>query len=433
MDSEGRLTDTKIADGLIQSLTGKSGKITEHKKEPKKKDQPRAFSLSDITLLASNKFGYSATDVLDACQALYETYKLTSYPRTDCAFLPESQHADASRVLAAVKAVNPALAAVVDGADPKIKSKTWDDKKITAHHGIVPTMEQGNRAALSETQRNIYDLIVLAYVAQFYPAHEYLSTTVTLDVNGETFKARGNVVTRNGWRDVYVEAEEEGAEADADGDSQNLPAMAAGDALACLKATRQDAKTKAPARFTEGTLQRAMENIHKYVSDASHKKMLRDGDGIGTSATRASIISELKRRTFLEVKGKQIVSTQLGRSMIDALPEVVKSPVLTAMYERQLLEIEQGSGTIDDFIGKQEAFIRDQVEKASKGAVRIAGAKESPKVSELHKCTSCGKGLMRRAGKKPGTFFWSCSGYPGCNHTYPDAKGKPDYSKRKEK
>ncbi|WP_017161201.1 DNA topoisomerase 3 [Xanthomonas phaseoli] len=435
LDPEGRLTDTAIANKLVESVTGQPGKVIEYKQEPKKKAQPRAYSLSDITLLASNKFGYSAADVLEVCQSLYETHKLTSYPRTDCAFLPESQHADAPRVLEAIKHVYPEVAALVDGADPKIKSKTWDDSKITAHHGIIPTMHKGGMAGLSEKERNIYDLIVRAYLAQFYPLHEYLATTVALDVAGERFEAGGKVVTRNGWRDVYAEAEEEAeGEAEAEGDGQALPSMKNGDAVSCVKATRMDAKTKAPSRFTEGTLTRAMENIHKYVTDAEHKKLLRDGDGIGTSATRASIISELKRREFLEVKGKQIVSTTLGRSMIDALPEVVKSPVLTALYERMLLAIEQGSSDVDSFIAKQEAFIREQVTKANDGAVKIAGAKEAPKVSEIHKCMACGKGLVRRAGKKAGTNFWSCSGYPTCSQTYPDAKGKPNYAiQRKEK
>jgi DNA topoisomerase-3 len=424
---EGRLTDTAIANKLVESVTGQPGKVIEYKQEPKKKAQPRAYSLSDITLLASNKYGYSAADVLDVCQSLYEAHKLTSYPRTDCAFLPESQHADAPRVLEAIKHVYPDVAGLVDGADPKIKSKTWDDSKITAHHGIIPTMHKGNMAALSEQERNIYDLIVRAYLAQFYPLHEYLATSVALDVAGERFEAGGKVITRNGWRDVYAEADEE-SEAEAESDEQALPSMKNGDAVSCVKATRIDARTKAPNRFTEGTLQRAMENIHKYVNDPEHKKLLRDGDGIGTSATRASIISELKRRSFLELKGKQIVSTTLGRSMIDALPEVVKSAVLTALYERMLKAIELGSSDVDSFIEKQEAFVSEQVAKANDGALKIAGAKEAPNVSEIHKCMACGKGLVRRAGKKVGTNFWSCSGYPTCSQTYSDAKGKPNYA-----
>jgi len=434
LDSEGRLVDTAVANALTEALTGKSGRITEYRQEVKKKAHPKAYSLSDITLVASNKFGYTAAEVLEVCQSLYES-KLTSYPRTDCNFLPESQHADAPRVLAAVKHVNPGLAALVDGADATIKSKTWDDAKITAHHGIIPTMHQGSAAGLNEKERSIYDLIVRAYLAQFYPVHEYMSTVVGLDVNGETFRAAGQVITRNGWRDVYTvdEADEgcEGGDKDAT-DSQTLPPMKQNDDVACLKATRNDSKTKPPARFTEGTLQRAMENIHKFVSEAEHKKMLRDGDGIGTSATRASIISELKRREFMEAKGKQVISTTLGRSLVDALPEVVKSPVLTALYERMLKGIEQGTSELDAFITKQEQFIREQVTKANTGSVSIAGGKDAVKVSELHKCMGCGSGLSRRAStKKKGLFWWGCSNYPTCDKTYPDLKGKPDYSKGK--
>ncbi|WP_027156703.1 DNA topoisomerase III [Methylobacter luteus] len=429
LDSEGRLVDTGIADALVEKVTGKPGIIAEYKQEAKKQNQPLAFALSDITLLASNKFGYSAEDVLNVCQTLYETHKLTSYPRTDCAYLPESQHADAVDVLEAVKHVNPELDGIVDGTDLRIKSKTWDDSKITAHHGIIPTMHKGSKAGLTDKERNIYELIVRAYLAQFYPLHEYMKTTVAAEVEGETFTASGKVVTRNGWREVFHESDEDGSKDPEEGSNQHLPAMKQGDGVTCTAAIRRDAKTKPPARFTEGTLTRAMENIHKFVSDSEHKKMLREGDGIGTSATRASILSELKRREFLALKGKQIVSTILGRSVIDALPEVVKSPVLTALYERMLKGIEQGTAELTTFIARQEAFIRDQVEKANEGAVHIAGGKEVVPVSSLHKCMACGSGLSRRPSKKKGHFWWGCSNFPTCKQTYPELKGRPDYSK----
>ena len=367
--------------------------------------------------------------MLNTCQSLYETHKLTSYPRTDCAYLPESQHADAANVLDAVKHVNPELAGLVDAADPRIKAKTWNDSKITAHHGIVPTLHKGDKAGLSERERNIYALIVRVYIAQFYPLHEYLQTTVGVDVAGETLAASGKVVTKNGWRDVYDQADEDTDKEQDDSDSQRLPTMKPGDGVTCANASRKDSKTKPPQRFTEGRLTRAMENIHKFVTDAEHKKMLREGDGIGTSATRASIIAELKRREFLETKGKQIISTILGRSVIDALPEVVKSPVLTALYERMLRGIEQGTAELAAFITKQESFIRDQVAKANSGAVTIAGGKEAAPVSSLHKCMACGAGLSRRPSKKKGHFWWGCSNYPACKQTYFDVKGRPDYSK----
>lgn len=433
LDEEGRLTNTAVADALVKSLSGQDGKITSYKQEPKTKSQPRSLSLTDITVLASRQFGYSAATVLTTCQSLYETHKITSYPRTDCAYLPESQFADAPAILEALKSVVPELESLIDGANPKIKSKTWDDDKVTAHHGIVPTVKVVDASKLSSEERAIHNIIVRYYLAQFYPVHEYLKTTVELDVAGEYFSAHGNVVTKNGWQDAFnIDASNDSEEGNSDGEdvgSQSLPRMKTGDQAACLKALRRDSKTKPPGRFTEGSLTQAMENIHKYVDDKEHKKMLRDGDGIGTSATRSSIIEELKRRNFLADKGKALVSTELGRSMIDALPEVVKSPVLTAMYERMLLGIEQGTGDMNAFMEKQEALIRDQVAKANQGSVKIAGAKQAAKVSTVNFCTQCKKGLIRRDGKKPNTHFWACSGYPTCTASFPDFKGKPNLTK----
>lgn len=429
LDNEGRLIDTNIADQLVKELTGKPASIVEYKQEAKKKPHPKAYSLTDITFAASNKFGYTGTDVLNSCQSLYETHKLTSYPRTDCGHLPESQHADAPRVLEALRHVNPGLDHLIDKTNISIKSKTWDDSKITAHHGIIPTMHKGSIAGLSEKEKNIYDLIVRSYLAQFYPVHEYKSTTVGVEVNGESFIAKGQVITLNGWRDVYtVEEEEQAGEAD-----QKLPTMKKGDKAICTQAIRNDSKTKPPARFNDGTLTVAMENIHRFVSEAEHKKLLREGDGIGTSATRASIISELMRRGFIEAKGKQIISTTIGRSLIKVLPDGVKSPVLTSLFERMMKGIEQGTTNLDVFMENQVKFVQDLVQKANEGAVSIAGVKPANPISNVHKCTSCGKGLIRRESqKKKGTFWWGCSGWSECRWTYPDSKGKPDLSKGKD-
>jgi len=429
LDSEGRLVDSAIANALVTAVTNKPGTITEYKQEAKKQNQPLVLKGTDITVIASSKYGYTAEDVLNTCQALYETHELTTYPRTDCAHLPESQHADAADTLDAIKHVMPDLAGIVDGADPRIKSKTWDDSKITAHHGIIPTMHKGNAASLSDMDRNIYDLIVRAYIAQFYSLHEFMKTTVAVEVVGEDFAVTGKVVTRNGWRDVFQDNDEDAKQDQGSSDKQALPAMAKGDAVTCAQVARNDSKTKAPSRFTEGTLLLAMENIHRFVTEPEHKKMLRDGDGIGTPATRPSILSELKRREFLVPKGKQIISTTLGRSMIDALPEVIKSPVLTALYERMLKGIELGSAELSAFLAKQEAFVRDQVTKANNGAVAIAGGTEAVAVSTVHMCKACGAGLSRRPTKKKGHYWWGCSHYPSCKQTYPDIKGRPNYNK----
>ncbi|WP_020405854.1 DNA topoisomerase III [Hahella ganghwensis] len=427
LDSEGRLVDTVVANEIVNSLKGKPGCIAEHQQEAKKQNHPLAFSLADIQAMGSKKFGYSAEDVLKICQSLYETHKLTSYPRTDCGYLPESQLLDAPQVLNAIKHVNPGLSSVIDRADVRIKSRVWNDKKVTAHHGIIPTMQKGDISKLNQREQNIYDLIVRSYVAQFFPLHEFMSTSVVADIEGETFVATGKVVTCAGWHEVFIDNDNE--DDSPQEDNQSLPQMKKGDSITCIEAERRDSKTKPPARFTEGALVKAMENIHRFVTEPEHKKMLRDGDGIGTSATRGSIIAELRRREFLEAKGKQIISTQLGRSTIDALPQVVKSPILTALYERMLKNVEQGKADLATFIAKQEAFIRDQVTKANDGAVTIAGGKEAAPVSAVFKCESCGTGLSRRPTKKKGIFWWGCANFPTCKQTYPDIKGRPNYAK----
>ena len=425
LDEEGRLIDVNIASELELRLSGKDAKVTTYEQKPKKKFHPLTFSLSQLTLTVSKKFGYTAEEVLKTCQSLYETHKLTTYPRTDCGYIPESQHSDAQDTLDTLKKINPELSELIDGADTSIKSKTWNDKKVTAHHGIIPTLHYCDKSALNPKEKSIYELIVKTYLAQFYPVHEYMNTQVEFDIDGETFKAKGNVTEVNGWKDVYQETDNESK--DDDKQEQPLPALNSGDSLTCKQVIKKDSKTKPPASFTEGTLINAMVNIHKFVDEPEDKKMLREEDGLGTEATRATIISELKNKSFLETKGKTIVSTVLGRSVVDALPEMVKSPILTALYERMLKGIEDGSASLDAFIGKQEQLIKAQVQKANSGSVVIAGAKKALPVSDKHKCKSCDAGLIRRPGKKRGSYWWGCSNYPTCEERYLDFKGKPKY------
>jgi DNA topoisomerase-3 len=232
------------------------------------------------------------------------------------------------------------------------------------------------------------------------------------------------VVTEVGWKALYA-AEPADAVDDSTGtvddaapvdDEQDLPAMRQGDRASCVRLDRKEAVTRPPARFTEGTLGKAMENIHRFVTDPAHRRMLREGDGIGTSATRASIVSELRRRNFLEARGKHIVSTTLGRSLIDAVPEVVRNPLLTAIYERMLKDIELGQGDPQAFLTKQEQFIRDQVARANDGSVTMAGDGAVP-------CPQCGKALRRIKGANG--FFWSCTDREACQHTMADKAGKP--------
>lgn len=416
---EGRLTDPELAKRILSEVKGKTGIVTACKTEEKNDPAPRPFSLGTLTFAASKRWGYGAEDVLKAAQNLYEA-KLVSYPRTDCEFLPESQHADAPAVLAAMRQVFPALGKLIDKADPSLKSRAWNDEKVTAHHGMIPTQHRGEVGRLQEIEANLYQLIARTYLAQFYPAHKYLATAVAVEVEGHNFAANGRVEVDAGWQAILKPDEPDKDDDDA---AQKLPAMQEKDPVTCTKADKKEKKTKPPPRFTEGTLVKAMETVHKFVDDNELKKLLKEEDGIGTPATRATIISELKRRGFLEAKKKTLVSTVLGRSLVDALPVEVRSPVLTALYEREFKAIQAGLSTVGEFLSRQTEFVKQQVEVAGSRATEVAGAQ----MGDGPECPSCGKGRLRRVEGSKGAF-WSCSRWraePPCKSTWEDKDGKP--------
>ena len=199
IDEQKHLVDRNIAAALLQRLKAvDQATVISCSRTPKKIAQPKVFSLADIQLAASNQFGFSAEKTLNLCQSLYETHKATSYPRTDCSFLPESQHADAKNVLTAIAKTMPSLAGIVAKCDCSIKSPTWNDKKITAHHGIIPTQQAADGSKFSEEERKIYLLIAERYLANFLPAHEYLACSIELRIATERFSAKGRLVTKLG-------------------------------------------------------------------------------------------------------------------------------------------------------------------------------------------------------------------------------------------
>ena len=363
IDEQKRLVDRCIAAALQQRLKAVGqATVVRCSRTPKKIAQPKAFSLADIQLGASNQFGFSAEKTLNLCQSLYETHKATSYPRTDCSFLPESQYADAKNVLAAIAKTMPPLAGLVAKCDCSIQSPTWNDKKITAHHGIIPTQQAADGSKFSDDERKIYRLIAERYLSNFLPAHEYLACSIELRIATERFSAKGRLVTKPGWKVVTSAADEDKA----DDEGQALPELKSGLQLPVSGIDCEEERTKPPAAFTEGTLIRAMENIHRAVNDPQSKKFLKEGDGIGTPATRAAIIAELKRKKYLEVKGKKIVATELGLHLLQVVPDVMKNPVLTALFERILREVEAGNVPLDVFIEKQKQLVINELRRLRK-------------------------------------------------------------------
>ncbi len=424
IDEENRLIDANITEIISQAVKNKTGKITGVKNEKKSQDPPMPFMLSSLQKFASSAWNWSAKKTLDTLQALYEK-KLTSYPRTDCPYLPEEEFVNAGQLVNKLKTILPAGSNLVN---LNIKHKCWNTKKITAHTGIVPTKDTTAYGSLNTDEKKLYEQIILSFYLVFAPAYEYVAMSVKLNISNYIFTASGTQVLKQGFKALAVKEEKDGEDAQ----ENSLPPMAEGDAVKSSDAGVDAKKTTPPSRFTDGTLIDAMSHIYKYITDEESKKILKETDGIGTEATRANIIEELVKREFLERKGKQIISTAQGKEIIGYLPASIKDPVLTAKWESYLSEIAAGTGNIETFLKNQADFIRIEIEKIKGLTISVSksdnykpksgGFKPSSKSKSGPACPSCKANLVILKTKN-GKPYFRCFECKSC--FWPDKNNKP--------
>ncbi|EFP2797760.1 DNA topoisomerase III [Salmonella enterica] len=376
-----------------------------------KKSAPLAFSLGSLQQACAEKFGMPAQKVLDIAQSLYETHKLTTYPRTDCGYLPVSMRDEVRAVLTALMQSDPSLKSypALAQLDISLISRIWDDKKITAHHGIIPTKQAGNLSRLSTDERNVYQLIRQHYLAQFLPQMEVDATEATFNIGGQLFRTTGNVVVVAGWKALFTEPSQT-AQLPASGNDDKeavsrLSPLQAGQTCRLQGAEEKRLQTKTPVPYNDGTLIAAMMNAASLVTDAALKKVLKENAGIGTEATRAGIIDTLVKRGFLVREKKALHSTSTGRDLVSALPSALTSPGLTALWEQLLDEVAAGRVSLEDFMAKQKAWVVQLVSQGKSQPLAMQSPPGPP-------CPECGGRTVQRQGKN-GVFF-GCVNYPLC-------------------
>ena len=412
VDTEGRILERNVAERIIIEVKNSPARISGVEQKKGMTAQRLPYSLSALQIDAGKVFGYSPQDVLDTQQSLYEK-KYTSYPRSDCDYLPENQLADSNAILKNLAALSAPFSAFAEKADRSIKSRAWNDKKISAHHAIIPTTVPPDYAALSEMEKNLYGLIARAYIAQFYPPQEFLSTKIEVSVGAEVFTASGKVILQDGWKALYQKQSADNVDAD---EAQNLPSVHEGDPVTYQEGKIQEGVTKPPPRFTPATLLKAMKEIHKFVKDKALKETLKECSGIGTEATRAEVIEVIQKRGYVRLNKNNFVPDELGISLCKILPDKIIFPDVTALWENDLDAISSGSMSVEDFSAQQEGYVRELLANAKTSTIA------PPK--NIVKCPKCSKAMVRRKGSNG--FFWACSGYPECKTTFPDKNGKPD-------
>lgn len=329
-DEEGRVLNRKLVENVAQRITNQPAKVVESEQKQTKQSAPLPYSLSALQIDAAKRFGMSAQQVLDTCQSLYEKHKLITYPRSDCRYLPMDHYGQANNVCEAIGNNSKELGQAVSGANLGLKSKAWNDKKVDAHHAIIPTPKKASHNALSGNEMKIYQQIARQYLMQFYPAAVYAEAKLVFDIAGGTFIAKGRQLVSAGWKELIGKVDDEDSSVD------TVPPLSEGSVLTCREGEIKDCKTEPPKHFTEATLLQAMTGIARFVADKELKKILKETDGLGTEATRAGILDTLFKRQLLQRKGKSILSTPAGRGLVHALPSESTFPDMTANWEHQL-------------------------------------------------------------------------------------------------
>ena len=379
----------EIADSIVNKCKGQNGEVIEVKKTTKKKYSPALYDLTELQRDANKIWGYSAKQTLNIMQRLYENHKVLTYPRTDSRYITSDIVATIPERLKAVSfGEYRAAAESLLKSGVKANKNYVDNSKVSDHHAIIPTEEKGSLANLSTEEKHIYDLVVKRFLSVLLPAYEYEQTTVTVNIGGETFTAKGNITKSKGWKRLYDNLKDEE-------DSQELPELNNGDKITVASVNKVKKQTTPPSRFNEATLLSAMENPQKYVNlgkDAA--KTLNETGGLGTVATRADIIEKLFNSFVIEKKGKDIYPTSKGKQLIDLVPEDLKSPLLTAKWESQLDNIAKGKANDKKFIGDMKTYATKLVEDVKGGTAKFHHDNATGS-----KCPNCGKYLLEVKGK----------------------------------
>ncbi|RKR64889.1 DNA topoisomerase-3 [Yokenella regensburgei] len=382
-DEEGRLLHRPLAEHVVNRIGGQPAIVTAYNDKRDSEAAPLPFSLSALQIEAAKRYALSAQNVLDICQKLYETHKLITYPRSDCRYLPEEHFAGRHAVLNAIGVHAPGLLPQ-PAVDVDTRNRCWDDKKVDAHHAIIPTARSSS-VHLSENEARVYELVARQYLMQFCTDAVYRKCQIDLDIANGKFIAKARFLAEAGWRTLLGAKER-----DEENDGTPLPVVAKDDTLLCEKGEVVERQTQPPRHFTDATLLSAMTGIARFVQDKDLKKVLRATDGLGTEATRAGIIELLFKRGFLTKKGRYIHSTDPGKALIHSLPELASRPDMTAHWESVLTQISEKQCRYQDFMYPLVGTLHELIELARGTRVSqfrglVAPGGETPKKKTFSK------------------------------------------------
>ncbi|MBR5061364.1 MAG: DNA topoisomerase 3 [Prevotella sp.] len=445
--TKGKFTSKEEGEKAFATIEGKPFTVTDVQKKKGTEAPPRLFDLTSLQVECNKKFAYSAETTLNLIQSLYEK-KITTYPRVDTQFLPDDVYPKCPNIMNGLYQTTfgntQPYAAIVRplGGKPLPKTKkVFDSSKVTDHHAIIPTGVVPK--ALSDMERNVFDLIAKRFIAAFYPDCKFSTTTVLGEVGSPEdterieFKVTGKEILSPGWRTVYASEAKTVEEDDAkkENEERTLPNFVKGES-GPHQPTLTEKWTTPPKYYTEATLLRAMETAGKFVEDEELRAALKE-NGIGRPSSRAGIIETLFKRHYIRRERKNLIATSTGIELIDIIKEeLLKSCELTGIWEKKLRDIEHRKYDAAQFVEelKQQittivndvmrenntrhiTFTTDEQPKPKKPKRQTAKKETTLKPSDTligKPCPVCGKGTIIK-----GKTAYGCSDWQHCQFRLP--------------
>ncbi|MGG1575756.1 DNA topoisomerase 3 [Fictibacillus sp. NRS-1165] len=375
-NGERRIFDRNKAERIIELIKNEKGSVSSVQTKAKSEQQPMPYDLTELQRDANRRFGFSAKKTSSVLQNLYERYKLVTYPRTDSKYLTADMEQTMTDRLQALSS------AYRDEVQPGLRNKgkvaarkVFNNSKVSDHHAIIPTDETPHLGDLSADERKLYDIIVRRFLALFYGPYQTETIHAVINVKGETFSARETKIVDAGFKKVTGKDEDRS-------DSKPLGAVRTGQEFSVKDSCLQKKLTEPPARFNEADLLARMEKF-----------------GLGTPATRADIIERLLSTEAIDRQNNRLHPTPKGKQLIELVNSELKSPELTAKWEKELEDIARGKGN-------PKAFL-DNIRKQTKQLVQeIKGSEQTYKAHNLtgSKCPECGE-LMKEVKGRDGKML----------------------------
>ncbi len=384
-EEDSKISSEEEAERIASEVEGQTGKIVAITREEKSDPPPLAYNLTELQRDANLELGFSAKETLDTLQQLYERHKIVTYPRSDSRYITLDIVPTLKSRLQALSATPFGLVTnfYVEGGFREDLERFVKESGVSDHHAIIPTEQPVDLNRLSPKEEALWQLVALRFMEVLSGDYHYESTTIEVAVGPHHFTSHQTFPIRQGWRDMARLLKKE-----SQGVNEPLPPLEVGDTLPVERVSRRRNATKAPERYSEGTLLSAMENAGRFVDDSDLRKNL--SGGLGTSATRADIIEKLIQNYYIERDGNFLVPTPRGREVIRLAPDELCSPILTAKWEERLGKIAEGEE-------ESQTFIDDIKESTRKLVKKISESKEeySPTFSDGKVCPYCSAGMQR--------------------------------------